>query len=59
MIVAEKWELRIARTTVKSQYEMTVGLKLELLKLSQVSQLVKLFETHVESKLAQEVTANS
>ena len=59
MIVAEKWELRTATTTVKSQYEMTVGLKLELLKLSQVSQPVKLFETHVELKLAQEVTANS
>ena len=59
MIVAEKWELRTARTTVKSQYEMTVESKLELLKLSQVSQPVKLFETHVESKLAQEGTANS
>ena len=59
MIVAEKWELRTAKTTVRSQYEMTVGLKLELLKLSRVSQPVKLFETHVESKLVHEVTANS
>ena len=59
MIVAEKWELRTARTTVKSQYEMTVGLKLELLKLSQVSQLVKSFAIHAESKLAQEVIVSS
>ena len=59
MIVEEKWELRTARTTVKSQYEMAVESKLELLKLSQVSQPVKSFATHAESKLAQEVTANS